>query len=194
MNKMPWPDRYVEHRKPSKVNCADYVRILDHAHDERPLQEYLAAVPAFLRQLVPVCTDFWCFDRPSLGGELIPDFLLCYPNSRGFNWLYVELESPAKSPLLKSGRPSANLNEAFAQLSDWRDWLRENISYARDHLKLRQIDAEAHGIIIIGRRSDINPKHALKYRSLSSSTVSVMSYDRLLEGNAHDTTWEIHDK
>lgn len=190
MNKSPWPDRYIEHRHPSKANIADYARILDDAIDERPLQEYLARVPAFLRQLVPASVDFWCFDRPSLGGELIPDFLICYKNSRGFNWVYIELESPTCAPLIKSGRPSAKLNEALAQISDWRDWLRDNISYAREHLKLRQIDAEAHGIVLIGRRFHVDPKHALRYRSLSSSTTSVMSYDRLIENNVHNTTQE----
>lgn len=95
--------------------------------------------------------------------------------------MYVELESPTHRVLLKSGRPSAQLHEAIAQITDWRDWLRENISYARDHLKLKQIDAEAPGIVIIGRRMDISQKHALKYRSLSSSVLNVMSYDRLLE-------------
>lgn len=181
MNKHPWPDRYVEHRSPSAVNTADFQRVLDKAIDERPLQEYLAKVPSFLRGLLPTAVDFWCFDRPSFGGELIPDFLLCYRNSRGLNWAYVELESPAKPPLIKSGRPSAKLTEALAQISDWRDWLRENIAYARTHLGLRQIDAEAMGFVVIGRRSHIDPKHALRYRSLSSAITTVMSYDRLLE-------------
>jgi hypothetical protein len=183
MNKHPWPDRYVEQRVPSGLNAADYGRVLASADDERPLQEYLASVPAFLRCLVPTCTDLWCFDRPSLGGELIPDFLVCHRNSRGFNWAYVELESPKQPPLLKSGRPSAKLHEAIAQVSDWRDWLRENIAYARQHLCLREIDAECPAIILIGRRGDVDPKHALKYRSLSTASLSVMSYDRLLDAN-----------
>ncbi len=188
MNKLPWPDRYVEQRVPSGVNLVDYTCILDGAKDEKPLQEYLASVPVLLRCLLPACADVWCFDRPSLAGELIPDFLLCYRNSRGFNWVYVELESPRQAPLLKSGRPSAKLHEAIAQISDWRDWLRENISYARDHLRLRQIDAECPALIIIGRRGDVDPKHALKYRSLSSTSLSVMSYDRLLETGGRNAT------
>ena len=187
MNKQPWPERYVEQRAPSAINLADYTRILTAANDERPLQEYLAAVPAFFRSLLPACTDFWCFDRPSLGGELLPDFLLCYRNSRGFNWAYVELESPPQTPLLKSGRPSAKLHEAIAQITDWRDWLRDNISYAREHLRLRQIDAEALGFVVIGRRECFDPRYALKYRSLSSNSLNVMSYDRLMEAGGHDT-------
>jgi len=188
MNKHPWPESYVEQRVPSPVNLSDYAHALNGASDERPMQAYLAAVPAFFRRLLPACTDFWCFDRPALGGELIPDFLLCYRNSRGFNWVYVELETPTKGALLKSGRPSAKLHEGIAQITDWRDWLRENISYARDHLRLKQIDAESIGIVIIGRRTAINPKHALKYRSLSSGGIIVMSYDRLMEPETHSSS------
>jgi hypothetical protein len=178
----------VEHRHPSVLNVADLSATLDQAIDERPLQAYLASTPSFLRQLVPSCSDFWCFDRPSFGGELIPDFLLCYRNSRGFNWAYVELESPATPPLAKSGRPSAKLNEALAQISDWRTWLRENISYARDHLNLKQIDAEAPAIVIIGRRANLDSKHALKYRALSSEKTSVLTYDRLIDVTSDSST------
>jgi hypothetical protein len=189
MNRQPWPDKYVEHRIPSDLNVTDYTTIVEAAVDERPLQAYFAEVPSFLRQLIPSCIDFWCFDRLSFGGELVPDFLLCYRNSRGLNWAYVELESPAVPPLTKAGRPSAKLNEAVAQISDWRNWLRDNISYAREHLGLKQIDAEAHGIVLIGRRQHINPKHALKYRALSSDKTSVMTYDRLVEiGLTHFTS------
>lgn len=194
MNRKPWPEHYVEQRVPSDVNVADLSRILDKAMDERPLQEYLAEVPAFLRQLVPACADFWCFDRPSLGGEFVPDFLLCWRNSVGFNWHYVELENPTKPPLIKSGRPSAKLVEALGQVSDWRDWLRENIGYARGHLGLKGIDAEAGGIVIIGRRCHIDPKHALRYRSLSTPSISVMSYDRLIENSCCADQRNSHDK
>ncbi|HMG05302.1 MAG TPA: Shedu anti-phage system protein SduA domain-containing protein [Chthoniobacterales bacterium] len=181
MNTNPWPENYVEHRVPSTVNLTDYQAILDAAADERPLQTFFAAVPSFLRQLVPSCANFWCFDRMSFGGELIPDFLLCYRNSRGFNWAYVELESPTVPPLIKAGRASSKLNQALGQISDWRNWLRDNISYAREHHGLKQIDAEAPAFVVIGRRGQVRAEHALKYRALSSDRTSVMTYDRLAE-------------
>ncbi len=191
MNREPWPDRYVENRFPSDVNFTDFRRILECAPDERPLQDYLAEVPAMLRLLVPPCSSFWFFDRPSLGGDFIPDFLLCFRDSRGYNWSYVELESPTKNPLIKSGRPSAKLVEAQSQITDWRNWLRSNISYARDHLGLIGIDAEAQGVTVIGRRAAIDPKHALRYRALSNDKNLVMSYDRFLEPvQIREVTWD----
>jgi len=104
MNKSPWPGNYVEHRTPSISNVADLERCLKDAKDERPLQSCLAATPALLKPLVPMVADVWCFDRPSFGGELIPDFLLANRLSTGIRWTYVELESPNARALNNAGK------------------------------------------------------------------------------------------
>lgn len=176
-----WLSNLVRQPLPSSVNLRDFSRVLNNARDEKPIQEYLARQPALLRPLMPPGWRFWCIDRPSLGGDYVPDFLLCTDNSQGLTWSYVELESPTHRALTKSGRPTAKLTEGLSQISDWRSWLRENIAYARSHLGLTQIDAEARGVVIIGRRGDVPPRHALRYRSTSSLATAVMSYDRLLE-------------
>ena len=181
MNREPWPRQYVEQRTPSRANVADLVRSLKDAKNESPLQTCLASTPALLKPLGPVVNDVWCFDRPSLGGELFPDFLLASRLSTGIHWTYVELESPTARPLINAGRPSAKLAVALGQIRDWRIWLRENIAYARMHLGLLSIDAECDAIVIIGRRSMIASQHVVKYQELSRGNVRVMTYDRLLE-------------
>jgi hypothetical protein len=181
MNKHPWPSNYIEQRRPSLSNFTDLERILKDAKDERPLQTYLASTPVLLKALVPMVTDVWCFDRPSFGGELIPDFLLANRLSTGIEWTYVELESPNAKPLNNAGRPSGMLTIALSQIRDWRIWLRENIAYARMHLGWEGIDAECNSVVVIGRRSMIPAKHVLKYEALSQHNVTVMSYDRLVE-------------
>ncbi len=180
-NQNPWPDKYIEQRIPSPANVSDLERILKDARDEAPLQTFLASTPVLLKSLTLSVRDVWCFDRPSFGGELIPDFLLAGRLSSGIHWMYVELESPNASPLNKSGRPSGKLNVAVAQVREWRIWLRENVAYAQMHLGLNSLDAECSAVILIGRRSMIPSKHVLKYRELSRQTITVMTYDRLLE-------------
>jgi Domain of unknown function (DUF4263) len=94
----------------------------------------------------------------------------------------VELESPQTPALTKSGRPSAKLTEALAQIRDWRHWLRENIAYARSTLGFQGIHAEIAAHVLIGRRTHLDPKHIARYQELSlSSGASVLSYDRLLD-------------
>jgi hypothetical protein len=183
MKNNPWPKHIIQQRFPSRANIRYLKKVIDGAQDEKPIQMTLVDTPSLLRCLTLNALDCWYFDRPSLGGDYIPDFLLCCRTSAGFEWSYVELESPTKTPLLKSGLASAKLREAIGQIDDWRIWLRSNIAYAQNHLGLIDIDAECRGWIIIGRRSMIRTEHALKYRELSRNNLTVISYDRFLEMN-----------
>ncbi len=177
----PWPEYYVGSAMPSADDLAILTSIIHDARSEQPLQEFLASKPSSLRCLVPPAPDVWVFDRRKFGSEFIPDFLLAFRNSAGMNWRLVELESPTAQALTGRGRPAAKLNEALAQIRDWRIWLRKNISYAHAELGLRQIDAEAPGMVIIGRRGALQPANAARYRELSNENVTVMSYDRLVD-------------
>jgi Domain of unknown function (DUF4263) len=178
----PWRSEYIEGVIPTAVELAGFSTVLSTARDEAPIQRLLASTSRIPRGILPSAADAWLFDRPKLGAEHIPDFLLCYRNSIGYNWVLVELESPTQPPLTRRGRPTAKLTEALAQIRDWRCWLRENISYARSTLGFLGIHAEIPAHVLIGRRSHLDPKHALRYQELSlSAGASVMSYDRLLD-------------
>lgn len=166
---------------PSPLVVDEFERTLGDATDERPLQTLFAAQPALLAPLAPLGSGYWCLDRPLLGAELIPDFLLATHSSAGFRWTMIELEGPNERALIKAGLPARKLAEALKQVRDWRSWLRSNIAYARDQLGLREIDAECRAYIIIGRRAALDPKQAHIYRELSDGTTTIMSYDRLLE-------------
>lgn len=181
IRRQPWPDKYVFLQEPSTANVDDFEVVLDGARDEKPLQEFIAAHPSFLRLQLPSAQDVWCWDRPRLGAELIPDFLLCRRDSTGFRWTMVELESPAKPALNQSGRPSAKLNEAIGQIRDWRSWLRDNIAYARSQLGFMGIQGECDALAIIGRRAQLDAKQIPQYRELSRDGMTVMSYDRILD-------------
>jgi len=181
MSDQPWSANLVTNLNPTIQLVNEFERAVQDAHDERTLQTILAANPILLRSLLPSTMRVWCFDRPKFGSELVPDFLLCYHNSMGFNWVMVEIESPIKKVLNANGRRSAALTEALGQVDDWRIWLRQNIAYANQQLGFSQIDAECRAIIVIGRRHHVEPKHALIYRQLSDHCNQIMSYDRLIE-------------
>lgn len=93
---MPVTQNYVSHRFPSTANVKYFEDVLENAQDERPIQTVLAATPSLLRCLTLNTKDFWCFDRPAFGAELIPDFLLCCNTSAGQIWSMVELSRTAK--------------------------------------------------------------------------------------------------
>jgi Shedu protein SduA, C-terminal len=143
----------------------------------------LAATPSLLRGLLPIASlHCWCFDRPRLGAEFVPDFLLAQNLSGGFKWLMMELESPRHSALTAAGKMSGKMTDAVRQIGDWRSWLRENIAYAQRELGFERINAEIPAIILIGRRTGLDRRHAERYRELSMRDgLTVMTYDRLIE-------------
>ncbi len=168
-------------REPATHTVDDFERALGDAADERPLQIFLASFPTALAPLASPGGTLWCLDRPRLGSEFVPDFLLASITSVGFRWVMVELESPVEKPLTKEGLPAKKLAEASRQVRDWRTWLTDNVAYARDELGLKDIDGGIPAYIIIGRRARLDAKQAKIYRALSTDETTVMSYDRLLE-------------
>ena len=175
-----WPDSVVTAgREPVAENLADFEAVLGDASDERPIQKLLASSPVLLGPLVPAGGTYWCLDRPRLGAEYVPDFLLATVTSVGFRWLAIELESPVARALTKRGLPARKLAEALGQVRDWRTWLSENVSYARDERGLKDIDGSCDAVVVIGRRSTLDPKQITRYRALSTNGLTVMSYDRL---------------
>ena len=182
-----WTHRKFNVRRPAaRVVVEEFHYVLGDAADERPLQAHFAAQPTLLAPLAPLGSGYWCLDRPQLGAELVPDFLLASRSSAGFRWAMIELEGPNERALTKAGLPARKLAEALKQVREWRSWLRSNIAYARDQLGLTEIDAECRAYVIIGRRAALDPKQAHIYRELSDGMTTIMSYDRLLELTQHD--------
>ena len=166
-------------REPAPELVDEFERVLVDAVDERPLQKFLASAPTLLSPLLPPGGTYWCLDRPRLGAEFVPDFLLATATSAGFRWIAIELESPTVKALTKAGLPSRKLAEALGQLRDWRMWLTDNIAYARQERGLKDIDGRCEAVAVIGRRSSLDPRQVTKYRALSTDGITVMSYDRL---------------
>lgn len=176
-----WQSRLISPNGAVEPSLTLLRNVLNDSIDEKPLQTFLASHPHLLTCLLPAGRDAWFWDRPRFGSESIPDFLLCTRNSTGFEWVMVELESPAITPLTQAGLPSAKLREAQGQVQDWRIWLRDNIAYAHTQLGFEGLNAESQAIIVLGRRSSLEATHAKKWRELTSDKTKVMTYDRLLD-------------
>ena len=175
-----WADRVVTAgREPAADIVREFERVLADAVDERPLQTFLASAPMLLGPLAPPGANYWCLDRPQLGAEFVPDFLLASATSAGFRWIAIELESPTVKALTKAGLPARKLADALGQIRDWRTWLTDNVAYARQERGLKDIDGNCEAVVVIGRRSSLDPKQVKRYRAPSSDGIAVMSYDRI---------------
>ena len=172
----------------------EFERVLSDALDERPIQEFLSMNPSCLTPLAPPGGGYWCLDRPRLGAEFVPDFLLGSKTSIGTIWTAIEIEGPTERQLTRQGVPASKLAQALRQVRDWRGWLRDNITYARHQLGLTDIDGELSAFVVIGRRSTINPQQVQLYRGLSDNRTVVMSYDRLVDLMKRSSNLEAHSE
>ena len=178
----PWPTNTCDGMRAVQPHELErFMELLNESTDERPLQAFLNQHRHFLSCLLEPGRNSWCFDRPRLGSELIPDFLLSTHNSSGYKWRLVEIESPTKSPLTRAGVPSQALNTALVQVRDWRGWLRSNISYAQSELGFTGLNAEAPAFVIIGRRASIPSAQLKRYEELSTPETTVMTWDRFAD-------------
>ncbi len=163
---------------------ANFRRILRTAKDERPLQSFFKENPIALATGLLRPHAVWVIPWPSLllpqSGGGIPDFILCEWSSIGPQWIIVELESPRKSPVTRSG-VSAICNHAAEQINRYKTYLRDNALFLRDN-GWPGIHGECEGVIVIGRRSDPNrSKHWQRLEEFRRQHIEVASYDRLLE-------------
>lgn len=151
-------------RKEKEDELASIIR---EANDERPIQKFLTKNPYFLtRGIDPAHHAQICIPKPSLGGELHPDFFIAGLDSAGFSWFGVELESPSYRMFTQGGEETKEFKHAIKQFDDWRCWLTENIAYAKDALGYTQIDGDLPCFLFIGRRKNevLDEEELLKRR------------------------------
>lgn len=107
--------------------------------------------------------------------------------SSGKEWLGIELECPSKKVITKQGRKTADLEHAIQQIRDWRAWVTDNLSYARQNkeqngLGLIDITPRFFGHVIIGRRKDYNNKfNELRRQLMRDELITIHSWDGFVE-------------
>ncbi|MFC1948102.1 Shedu anti-phage system protein SduA domain-containing protein [Chloroflexota bacterium] len=142
------------HQKLSLEETRKLNEIISSSQDERPLQKFLEDNPFVLTSKIhPAHHLQICIPTPNLGGLYKPDYLIAGLDSAGFWWYGVELENPHYRMFNKNGEQTKELSHAIRQIEDWREWLRNNISYAQNTLGFIQIDADLPCYIIIGTRN-----------------------------------------
>lgn len=181
------PEHFVEWDEITQVQIEDFHYCLNSASNERDMQAYLEKHSYFMIQHLGGGHGRWVIPNKRLGAEYVPDFVIGEKHSLGFEWQVVELESPKAVFFTKNGDPSKVLNHAIRQITDWRSWLKQNQGYAsrpkeENGLGLIDIDSSVKGLIILGRRSDIDSTTNERRRQLGSNlNIDIHTYDWLVE-------------
>ena len=180
-------DQLVLWDRISPEEAAELRAILDENPKEPEMQKFLEANDKFLVQAMGGGHGRYQFSQKKLGSEYIPDFLIAEMSSIGIEWHAVEIESPRAKVHRKDGLPTSGLHHAIGQINDWRNWLRDNLDYARrrksqNGLGLIGIDDRVPGLILMGRRGEF-PERFNQYRRTlrDRDQILVHTYDWLLQ-------------
>jgi hypothetical protein len=178
---------YVVESRPNHDDLDHFAHALETAASEEPLQKLFETRPYLLTSLLGGRVQV-SIPRPNLGGKYIPDFLIADVDSRGIRWVGVELQSPLSKTTLRTKNDfDEQVREGIAQAREWRDWLQNNLDFARrpktqDGLGLFGIDPNLDCVVIAGRRDLLSgDAPRLRQRVWNEQRVDVMTYDRLYE-------------
>lgn len=184
----PLRDFFVWWREPiTKARMRAFKTCVERATSEAPIQRFLEKHPMFLVLHLRGGHGRWVIPQKRLGSEYVTDFMIGEKHSGGHRWTAVELESPRARLFTKHGVPSKALNQGMQQIRDWRSWLQSNRDYAMhprsmDGLGLTDISASPTGLLLIGRRSLLQPDDKKRRLQLEQdSNVRIQTYDWLIE-------------
>ena len=168
-------------------DAAALQELLDCNPHEPEMHRFLEDHPQFLIQVLGAGHGRYQLSKPRFGAELIPDFLIAEMSSIGIQWHAVEIESPRSKAHRRDGLPNSKLNHAIGQICDWRQWLMNNIDYARrpkeqTGLGLVGIDPRVTGLILIGRRLESNDRYnEFRRQRIDRERIVIHSYDWLVD-------------
>ncbi len=172
------------------IQCVDIKALkktLESANKEEDLQKILTKKPILLVQHLGGGHGRWVLPKKKLGAEYVTDFIIGEKHSFGFDWVAVELESPKNKMFTSKGDPTKELIHAIRQIQDWRSWLKSNRDYAtrdrnRKGLGLTDIDSNVPGLILIGRRGEINKStDELRRQMVQDLNITIHTYDFLID-------------
>ena len=157
------------------------------ARTEAAMQAYLQRNPAMLIQHLGGGHGRWVIPQVRLGSQHVPDFVIGDADSSGRHWVVVELEGPQRPLFNRNGDPSRYLWHAIRQIIDWRVWLEMNRDYAtrprdEDGLGLEDISSSVPGLVVIGRRNELDAHRRSFRRALGRQlNLEIHTYDWLVE-------------
>ena len=186
-DKVPLKEYFVEWDDINSKHLSAFEHCFETFKHEHDWQEFFESIPLLLIQHMNGGHGRWVIPQKALGAEYRTDFVIGEEDSDGIHWQAVELESHNVKCFTKKGDYTKELTHAVKQIEDWRSWIRDNISYARNErnkngLGLIDIVPDLPGLIIIGRRSDLEDKNKYKRRDIGNRlNIKIHTYDWLYE-------------
>lgn len=140
--------------------------------------------------------EAFLFREFSLGTNYVVDFLLVGKNSGGYEFIFIELESPKGAITKNDGEFGDVIRKGVSQVKDWSRWLEGNYSSLQSefekHLgsynrnlpkEFYKLDkSRLHYVVVAGRRNDYKEKtYTLRREYFKENNITILHYDNLLD-------------
>ena len=138
--------------------------------------------------------DAFLFREFPLGTSHRADYLLVGRSSDGWSFVFVELESPARSTV-KDGNVASSFRKGASQITEWEEWLEANYGSLREFFNKcrnpgQELSAEfielditrLNFVIIAGRRRDFKDRtYRVRRRNRKDGRELILHYDNLAD-------------
>ena len=138
--------------------------------------------------------DAYLFPEFQLGNSYQVDYLLAGKGSGGWEFVFVELESPTGSTTLANGELGSSFRKGMAQIADWNTWLEAHFCSLKETFdKCKRSDAtlpnefitmdtsRLHYVVIAGRRKDFKARTYRIQREQDYGAKLILHYDKLVD-------------
>ena len=136
----------------------------------------------------------YVFPEFRLGEQYRADYLIAACGAGGFEFVFVELESPNQKVVLKNGQIAKTLRDGCGQINDWKRWVENNFSALREFFEAEKNPNEdlpkefiefdssrMHYVVVGGLRSYYNEEAYRNQREQTNGGVTILHYDNLYD-------------
>ena len=181
--------------------------LISQKASERAILTYINCTPAFhiIGAILRGCQfrfghhGSYLFPEFQLGTSYKADYLIIGKNSGGYEFVFVELESPTSTGgskvTIKDGELGGIFRKGITQVENWRRWLQENYYSVSENFEkqknreeplpkefLKYDDTRVHYVVVAGMRNDFSEKTyriAREYRD--SNKIHLLHYENLYD-------------
>lgn len=157
--------------KLSRPLLQQFDEMIKHNLREEDYQVFLKQHPVFLD---PLAADI--IPKQKLGIEMVTDFAIRRYDNK---YILVEVEKPQDRLFTLANEFTADFTHAFGQVLDFQQWVDSNAAYARVHMPGI---SSPHGLVVIGRRTDMTEENKVKLHrfSINCPAIDIVTFDDLL--------------
>ncbi|MDD2864073.1 MAG: DUF4263 domain-containing protein [Methylococcales bacterium] len=182
-------NEFFELLNSDKVNEQQILKFINHKHGYFLVYSILKQYFRFGHH------GAYLFPEFQLGNSYKVDYLIVGLSSGGWEFVFVELESPTGKITRQNGEIGEVFQKGLRQIEDWDVWLDANYQSLKEtfnkhkHIEKALPDefinmdkSRLHFVVVAGRRDDFKEKtYRIRRKKLDSEKTLILHYDNIID-------------